>query len=613
MAKALKFTKADKRHIADFIVESHRTRKSDRADFDRQVLDIDRQLRMEPSAGVRKAANGEIDETKAWMPEAELPLQSQTLEITEADSMRMLLPRSGPWFEANAAITDEYLRKVDFQSIITGDENDIPSKISQDNANKLVYGMLNHWHKQYNFRGNLGLIVGESIKYSMGIARARVANRRILMHTSKGVVRKEMDIPLLIPRSIKHTFLDNSTFAMMNEGHIVAPAQIFQKTMLLKDIQMAAQKGNAKTDDIINGGWFKSALAGLEGDKSGSIEFLEWEGDMVVPRKTTGSLYLPNAIITIVVGKVGKNPDARIIRMRKNKGSFSSIIEFPYHKEDIESPYGSSPLMKGRPVQGAAVYQLNRLLEASAYDAQPAIRYGADDEEPDVFPGAKIQSDEEIQVLKIGNPSALFAVYGGFLSQYDDTTGKNAARLGAQTVSHTTAFSKDAELQRGQARTVDFIDDTLAGPLARWLDIEYELTKMTLKGDVTFNIPQYGGYVTINKSHLPKDVEFVAHGASGPAEEQQKVQSKLQSLNQAAQMDTLLMQQQIQLGQKPEPVINLKEAILQVLKEGGWVDVDAITNQPQEQAPPAPQAPQEAEANPGLAVAATQGLNFGGQ
>ena len=609
----LRLTQNDKSHMAEYIVDQQRTRKGDRKYFDLQVKEIDRQLRMEPESAVIKGRNGTIDEATAWLPEAELPLQSQTLEATDADVMRMILPRSGPFFEAHVALTDEWLDKVDFQSLITGDENDVPTKLNQDNANKLVYGLLNHYHNQYDFRGHLGLITGESIKYGMGIGRARVANKRVFLHSTKGVMKKEMDIPILVPRSIKNVFLDNSEVFMMNEGHIVSPGHIYHKKMKLKDVQLASQKGNADTNDMINGGWIKNAVRGLEEDDHGDVEFLEWEGDMVVPRKTTGSLYLPNAVITLVIGMSDKKSEARIIRIRKNKYPFSSHIEFPYHKEHIDSPYGSSPLMKGRPVAASAVYALNRLLEASAYDAQPAARYDKDDEQPKLFPGAMVGTESEIDILDIGNPQALFAVYSGFLQQYEDVSGKNRPSLGAQTVSHTTAFAKDAELQRGQSRTVDFVDDTLDGPIERWLDIEYELAKDVMKGDVTFLIPQYGGYVTLNKSMLPKEVGFSAYGSGGPAEEAQKKQLRQQSLQQAVQLDTMKMQQQLQLGQPPTPTVDLEAAIRETLADGGWTDVDAITRSEEAATGTQGQPGVEGslEPNPGLQTALVQAGAFG--
>ena len=84
------FTKNDKAHICDYVYSQFQKRQSNRRYFDMQVSEIDRQLRMEPDISVKKKPNGEDDETKSWMPEAELPLQSQTLEVTQADVMRML-------------------------------------------------------------------------------------------------------------------------------------------------------------------------------------------------------------------------------------------------------------------------------------------------------------------------------------------------------------------------------------------------------------------------------------------------------------------------------------------------------------------------------------------
>ena len=607
------FTKNDKAHISEYIVDQQRTRQNNRSLFDKQVKEIDRQLAMEPDLSVKKTANGTIDESKAWMPEAELPLQSQTLEVTSADVMRMILPRSGPWFEAHSLVTDKYLELNDFTSIIAGDDNDVPTKMTQISTDKVIHGLLNHWHKQYDFRGHVSMITGESIKYSMGIGRVRIANKHVFLHTSKGVMKTEREIPILVPRSIKNTFLDDSREAMMNEGHIVSPGQIFQKFMKLKDIQMAAAKGNSRTEDIINGGWIKNAMVGLEGDKNNNIELLEFEGDMVVPRKTTDALYLANSIITMVIGTKGKNVESRIIRIRKNKGSFSSVIEFPFHREHIESPYGSSPCMKGRPVQVSAVFALNRALECAQYKAQPACSYDGDEAQPKLFPGSMVSSDSDINVLDIGDPAALFAMYQGFLSQFADVTAVNAPRLGAQTVSHTTAFAKDAELQRGQARTVDFVDDTLSGPLERFLDIEYELTRMSFKGKENVLLPEWGGYVEITTQLLPKEVSFEAHGSNGPAEEQQKKAMRMNSLNQAVQMDTLLMQQQAQLGQQPTPTVDLAEAIKQTLKDGGWIDVDAITRS--EESPDRvegqPGVAPDIGGNPGNTSTALQALAFG--
>jgi len=612
MAKRL--TKDDKDSICEFIIDEQRKRKGARKYFDAQITEIDRQLRMEPDISVKKDRHGKIEESKAWLPESELPGQSQTLEVTSADVMRMILPNSGPWFAPHVALTDDYLDKVDYQAMITGDLNDVPSKITQDNADKLVYGFLNHFHKQYDFRGHLSLITGESIKYSMGIGRARLVDKRVFQHTTQGVMKKQMTIPMIVPRSIKNTYLDNNPVSMMNEGHVVSPGHIFCKTMRLKDLQLASEKGNSDINDVVNGGWVKNALKDLEGDDNQNVEIIEWEGDLVCPRKTTDTLYLPNAIVTVAIGRNGNNSDKRMVRIRKNPYPFTSYILFPYFQEDIESPYGSSPLIKGRPVQASAVYALNRLLEVGAYNAQPAVVYDPDDVEPQLFPGAKLAGND-IKTLEIGDPQALLAVYSSFLNQYADVTAVNAPRLGAQTISHTTAYSKEAELARGQVRTVDFVNDTLDGPLTRWLDIEYELGLRALKGNMTLWLPQYNGYATIRKDLMPEEVGFEAFGSGGPAEERAKWERRMASLNQAVQLDTLRMQQQMQLGQPPQPKVDLDSAIEQVLLDGGWTDIDAITrNEAVSQGTPAPQGMEGGlGGNPGNISTALQAIAFGGK
>lgn len=607
---AKRFKKDDQDKIAEYVIDTHRTRKNSRRDLERLWTEIDRQLRLEPDLRHKQLPDGRPDTKKAWLPEVELPLQAQTHEITVADSRRMFAPDSGPWFAAHVAMTDEFLDRIDFTSIIAGDENDIPSKVNQDNADKLIYGLVDHWHKQYDFHGNVDLIVSDAVKYGTGVGRARHVNKRVFMHTTKGVIRKEMKIPMLVPRCIKNVYLDDSSYSLNNEGFAVSPGTISFKTQSIEDFKKATQSGD---------GWIKSALAGLEGDDKGNIEVLEWEGDIIVPRSTSDNLYLPGAIITVVIGWVGKNAERRTVRIRENPYPFSSFIEVPYHREHIDTPYGTSPLMKGHHIQVAAVSALCRLMEASALNTQPPIGFDGDDQSfiarggPMVYPGAQWATTGEIKEYKIGDPSSLFAVYAGLLQQYADVTGVNAPRLGAQTVSHTTAYAKEAELSRGTIRTVDFVRSTLKGPLSRWLDIAYHIGSQDMV-ETTFFVPQYQGYVTLKKNQLPKDVEFEAYGSGGPAEEQQKQQARMAALNQAVQLDQLNVQLQMSMGQPPQPRINLAEAIDQLLREGGWPDVDAITNIANT-AGGVSQSPGmggTAESNPGTVSTALQALAFGG-
>ena len=76
----------------------------------------------------------------------------------------------------------------------------------------------------------------------------------------------------------------------------------------------------------------------------------------------------------------------------------------------------------------------------------------------------------------------------------------------------------------------------------------------------------------MTKDALPETVVFNVFGAGGPAEEQQKRDNRFASAQQAIRLDLIRIQQ----GQAP--VVNSEALIKELLTEGGWTDVDAITN-----------------------------------
>jgi len=589
-----KFTKSDKDIISEKIVDTFSKRKGDRHILESQWREIDRQIAMEPGFDVQKQRQGDIESKKAWMAEAELPNQAETLEISTADARRLMMPNGVDWFSAHAALTDDYLERVDFQSLVAGDLNEVPSQVDQDNADKLVQGLLTHWHNQYDFKGNVDLINAEAFKYSMGVGRVRYVNKRVFLHETKGVQFKTHKIPMLVPRSIKHTYLDDTCHSLNNEGQIVAPGQIFEYKQYAKDIMMATKTGSTDIN-LMTGGWIRNALKGWDEDEQ--VQVIEWEGDMVVNRKSTGSMYLPNAIISVAVGSRDGKSERTIFRIRKNDVPYTSYILFPYHREHIDSPYATSPLMKGRPLQMASTQALNRLMEWAALQIQPPLTKDADaDTDPETFPGAVW--DESVSSNQIGDGNAMLAVFQALLSQYSDVTGTTAPRLGQQTLSHTTAFSKEAELARAQIRVNDYVNSTLESPLTRWLHIEYQLGRKNM-GDEMFYIRPYQGFVRVRKEFLPDFVEFEAFGAGQSADENVKFQRRMAAFNQAVQLD------QLSISQGNPPSLDINASIQQILREGGWTDIDVLTPQPQAQEI-APEL-----VNPGAGVAAQQALAFG--
>ncbi len=577
--KKKRFDKRDFDHIAEYAADEFERRKNDRSDHDHAWKEIDRQLRMEPDI-THKLIFGtdQVDPNKVWLSEVELPLQAQTLEMLTADARRIKFPDTGVWYRAHANLSDEYLDRADFKGYVSGDENEVPSQLNQDNANKIVEGVINHWESQYDFNYNMDQIDAEAFKYGTGVAVARIVKKRIT-NSPRGNVGSKIEIPVLVPRSIKNSYLDDSHHSLMTEGHNIGPGHIFWKKIKLTDLQMAAFKGSNDPEKM-DGGWMPKFVKNLEGDKKGDVTLLEFEGDLVVPRKTMGSIFLPNVIVTVVLDGGGNRS---VVRWRFTPFKFNSHIIFPYHTEHIDSPYSTSPLVKGSPIQHSAAQVLGRLLEVAALHAQPPVGYDKDNISlaqmggPRIFPGAQLPSVEDLQVFSnIGDPSALFSVYVGLLQQYADVTGINAPRLGAQTRSHTTAFAKEAELSQGAVRTVDYARSSLKGPMTQWLYMAYEMGKSVYK-EQSFFLPGYKGFVNMPKDGLPDEVIFEAFGSGAPSEEQQKRENRLAALQMALSMEQLdaSMQQVSQVTGK-ERIINIAAAIQEVLREGGWTDTDAI-------------------------------------
>tara|TARA_R100001530_G_scaffold65796_2_gene47123 strand:- start:2557 stop:4392 length:1836 start_codon:yes stop_codon:yes gene_type:complete len=563
--KKRKFTAADFSTIAEFIVEEHANRKDRRKHLEKVWAEVDRQIRMEPDLRRKLDTNNKVRRGSEWMSEMELPLQAQTLEVLTADARRMLFPDSGSFFEAHAALTDKYLARVDFQALVTGDELEVPSQINQENADQLVAGWLEHYHRQYDFAGNWDGLNAESFKYGTLVGRGRIASKQTFLQTARGVVEKKIEFPVLFPISIKNTYLDDTLHAVMNEGLVVGPAVIYERTQRLKDLQIAANKGS-NDPDVAEGGWMPAAVKGLEGDKDGNIHLLEYEGDLVVPRKTVRSVFTPNVIVTVAIGT-----ERRVVRFRFSDQP--SYISHPYHVEDVNSPYGSGPLMKGMPVQKAAAEAWMSLTDVVILNAQPPVTYDQDDPffagsgGPIVAPRERWASASEVKPVPIGDPNALFAIFSGALQQYADITGVNAPRLGQRTASHTTAFAKDAELQRGQVRTVDYARSVLKGPMEQWLYLEFKLGRKIMKEE-TFFLREYGGFVTIQKKHLPDMATFDAFGAGGPAEDRADTAQKQSALAQAIQLEEAKRQLQ-----PDAPPLDLVAIQRQILREG-FVNVE---------------------------------------
>ncbi len=163
----------------------------------------------------------------------------------------------------------------------------------------------------------------------------------------------------------------------------------------------------------------------------------------------------------------------------------------------------------------------------------------------------------------------MLAIFVALNRQYDDVTSVNQPRLGAQTVSHTTAFAKGAEINRGTLRTVDYVRSTLKGPMTQFLSMEYAMSRDLMgRKRHTVYIDKMSGFVSMTKAGLPDKSIFEVFGAGAPDERTVKTRDRMEAMQFAMALDQLKLQ--LGLG---EP-LNYDEIQRQVLHEGGWIDVD---------------------------------------
>jgi len=559
---------ADLPLIAEQIVNEYTERKKRREDLEKLWKEVDRQLRMEPELSHKKGPGNKVDSAKKWLPETELPLQSQTLEMLTADCRRLEFPRGREWFMARAALTADYLENFDkTETPIVHEKGRFDGPINQDNADRLAQGALMHYHRQYDFKSHMDLINAEALSYSFGVGRFREVNKRIMGHELKGV-EKNMKVPMLIPRSAKNVYLDDSMHAIMHEGEVVGPNIIQQKNVKLADLKAAAT-----SDDS----YIPAQLERLVTDKSGEISVVELEGDLVY-ENSKETIVVRDVVLTAATGKAGKNPVFGLIRYQPGDGS--TYVIFNYHMENTKQRTGTSPLIKGSPINRVAAQTMNRLLESGALKIAPPIGYSKDEPGfaasggPVVHPYAQWETTDDVKVYdKIGgDPSTFFAIFSGLTQLYADVTGVNPPRLGAQTKSHTTAFAKDVELSQGAVRTVDFVSDSLEGPLTRFLEMEYRFALKHWKKQVVY-IPAWQEFVELRKGHLPDIAIFNALGDATTIEDLQSQQKKLNAIQLALQVDSIA----VQLGK--EPKLDHGKIIEDILRSGGVQDLSEVTTE----------------------------------
>ena len=507
------------RAVAEWMKAEKDTRAAKRRDLDREWKEIDRQIDMLPVP--RKIDSGA---DKDWYPSVEEPLQFNALEVILADVRSGLFPPSrSAWYRVTGEMDDDMMAAAQKGLVVKG----VPTKLDQESANAIIKAVMDYYHRLYDFRSNFMLFVAENVKYGTGVGRVREVKMSRFMTDYRGVT--DGAGPAFLPLTIKKTYLDDTEALTLHEGVSIGGVMLHCETRLYEDIKAAAKTGGGER------GWRPSVVNRITPkkgeDKRGLIEIIEGEGDFIVPdgEKT---IFLPNSRIMVAVGASGPE----VIRYEENAMPFHSRVVGRYMRHEVESAYGVSPLMKGRPVQEAASFGLNDLLACGAINAQPPVAYDRNDATfaakggPEIHPRAMWGTDNPGGVVvqhQIGDPTALLQVYLALIKKYEDLTQANDPRRGGGMKSHTTAGAAQLDTMRALARTEDFVQDLIDGPLTSVLYMQYDIIRKVMPRNMMIPIDSEGmnGFIRVSREMLPEKVYFNVFGTAGVQDEATRNQS----------------------------------------------------------------------------------------
>lgn len=523
--KTRRVMQRDFNRLADEIRQVFNDRKARRKDLETQWDEIDRQVKME---AIPASTRADDNTDRTWMAAVEMPWQASSLDILPKDTMRLIFPPGDDWYDTHVVLTDEWIERISELTLLAGVEGDPGiGRVDQESANMIVKSALEHYHSQYDFRRAWKNLLTEATKYGTYGARGMLVDIPEFTEDFRGPRGRARPVPALVPVSIRNLYLDDTAQNALHEGKVIKPAHIRHWWQRLEDLKRAAKRG-VKADQ--NAGWMPAALnkmeANEEGDKKDHVEILEMEGDIVIDRDD-GLIYLPNHILTVAVGS-----EARVFRLRPVKTPFRSYITGVYDQDDITSPYGSSPLLKGRPLQVTGTELANRMINSAALNAEPSIGYDSDDTKllasrgPTMAPGTQWESDnpEAVREFRGGDVGALFAAWQGVKQAYEETLHIQDPRRGADVKSHTTAFANQLVQARSLLPTEDFALDVEAGPVANWLYMEFELAKMALKEPTIVYVNALGvdGHFELQAEHIDVEANFTVEGSRGILSREEK-------------------------------------------------------------------------------------------
>jgi len=537
-----KLTKKHFDNLAIMAVSELSRRKNDknRVNLEKSWKEVDRQVALIPAHN---------KDRKAWEPNFELPFQANALEILTADADELRFSGTGDFFTCHCELNNDFLNR--FQQdvrFLAGDNPDLDVfQATQEAVDSVTQGALMHVHKQYRFKDAFNQLDAEAFKYGTYAAKLNAVKRHTFQNQFGGISRQDSVLPVMVPISIKNFYPDDLDAKALAQGLHLTPMQITVYQQRAGDIKIAAKKGSSNPQEV-NGGWIKGNIDDINADRlSDLIELIEVEGDFLI-EADGDSVFIPNMIATIAHGKGTNNPS--VIRVRENPYPFQSVFFDTYFKNGI-SVYGTSPLMKGESMQKAAQVAIESVIKVSALQAKPPLHVNGQDPNflskgAEIFPGAIFQHITAPQVLGIGDLQGSAAVFAALTAQYEDITGVNRTRAGAQTKSHQTAFAVGTEKTQGRSRTVKFVKGSETGFMTNLMQAELAIMRGSMT-DQSIYVKKYEGYVTMSKDAIPENTTLEVKGASTPALEKQELGQQTQAIQAVIQSEG----DRVNMGGKP--------------------------------------------------------------
>lgn len=447
--------------------------------------EVDRQVAMQP---MRRIVNNK--DVEDWHSTVELGELSKASEIITADVRRMLFPHSRAWF-------DPHIEMQQADASI------------QKNADGALRAFMGQQHIDFGLKSRVELSLKEALHHGSFVAEASWETR---LKVSDGSKVENIAAPVWIPHSMWNCYPDSSP-------SVIGTDIFYSGTMMI----VSYMPMHKVRDMAVGEGWMNiDKIPSKKQDQD--VELITYFGDLVIPRND-GEIYLPNCK-AITANK-------KIIYYKPLDLPYLPIIYAGYERQDVRSPYYTSPIVKLSPMQKLGSVMANKFIESIAMRVEPPIIYDGNDPYfvqnggPVIAPGARnaTKGSAEWKLLDIGDPMAASAGLELAIRQIQEGTGVNAVRAGGLSSDRKTATEISQTSQAGEVRTVDFVDKVESQALRPFLYMQHALNKLHMKDYSFYNSEMDSpDFMRARRDDLPDVVHFEVVGSKGLLGEEQRTQ-----------------------------------------------------------------------------------------